>query len=152
MTQTLTDLFRDKKRRSDAETTDINWEQRKRDWIAAIDLLYADVARLLKEPVQQGAATLVRRTREITEDHLGTYPVEDLVVGVGDERVTFAPRARNVIGAAGRVDVRGERAEGMLIVQPGPRWMVVASPYPSLNTVNLDAESLAELLASVMRP
>ena len=152
MTQTLTDFFTEKKQRSDSENVGIDWPARKREWLHAIDALYVTLERLMADPIRKGVVTLAREPREITEDHLGTYAVEDLIATVGDERVTFAPRARNVVGASGRVDVRGERGEAMLVVQPGPRWMVVESKYPTLLTVALDADSLADLLAGVMRP
>lgn len=151
MTQSLTDFFRDKQQRSVEETRGIDWEGRRREWLDNLGHLYALVETVLAEPIVQGTAQISRRPRQITEDHLGTYDVEELILTVGDERVTFAPAARNVIGAAGRVDVRGERGEAMLVVQPGPRWSIVESKYPQLRTIPLDEATLADLLQGVMR-
>lgn len=151
MTKSLTDFFREKLQRSVEESRGVDWNARKREWLDNIAGLYASIEAALAEPLRQGTALVSRQARQITEDHLGTYDVEDLILTVGDERVIFAPRARNVIGAGGRLDVRGERGEAMLVVQPGPRWSIVESKYPQLRTVALDDAALTELLQSVMR-
>jgi hypothetical protein len=91
------------------------------------------------------------KPRAITEAHLGTYEVEDLILTVGDEHVTFSPKGAVVAGVAGRVDVVGEAAEGTLVVQPNGHWELVRSKYPELRVVPFTAETLNELLQSVMR-
>jgi hypothetical protein len=151
MTQNLTDFFREKKVRADNEARGIDWAQRRSDWLAAIKSLYSQIEQFLAEPIQQGSISIGRLPRLIDESHLGKYPVEDLVVTVGDEKVVFAPKARNVVGAQGRVDVRGEAGEASLVLQPGPRWAVVASRQPQLRLVEFNSENLAELFQAVMR-
>jgi len=151
MPETLTQFFREKKQRADAESASIDWEARKREWLEAIEGLYGEVRELLRDPLEQETARLARRPKEIFEDHLGRYQVEELVLTVGDEEVVFSPRGRNVVGAIGRVDVEGESGEAMLVLQPGPRWAVVRSKYPALKLVPLNEVSLGETLRGVMR-
>src|SRR5437773_2316049 len=103
MTQSINDFFRAKKERSDKESAGIDWNRRKAEWLAAIDLLYQRIEEYVAEPKKQGAVTLVRRPKEITENHLGTYDVHELILTVGDEEVVFSPKGRTVIGAQGRV-------------------------------------------------
>jgi hypothetical protein len=151
MTQSLNQFFRDKKQRSDSEDTGINWGQRREEWLHALEVLYRAIEGFVSEPQKQGVVSVVRRPKAITENHLGTYTAEELVLTVGGEEVVFSPRGRNIAGAQGRVDVRGESGESMLVVNPGPRWSVVVSRYPQLRLVNLDAETLTEMLGAVMR-
>jgi hypothetical protein len=46
---------------------------------------------------------------EVTEDHIGTYTIPTLELTIGGERVEFRPKGTLVVGAAGRVDIRGGR-------------------------------------------
>ncbi len=55
------------------------------------------------------------------------------------------------MGAAGRVDVIGERGEATLIVQPDSQWGFVQTRQPTLRVVPLDESTLAEVLQLVMR-
>src|ERR1039458_2111707 len=66
--------------------------------------------------------------------------MDDLVLSVGDEKVTFSPKGRNVVGSQGRIDVFGESGQAMLVVQPGPRWSVVTSRSPRLKIEPLDEQ------------
>ena len=151
MTQNLTEFFRDKKQRSDAEAANIDWDRLREEWLAAITFLYGQIANWLTEPIRLGSVRLVTQSREVTEDHLGTYAVDDLLLIVGDERVTFAPKGRNVIGAEGRVDVSGDSGKAMFVVHHGPRWSVVTSRAPQLKLEPLDEASFAETIQAVMR-
>ncbi len=150
MTQALTEFFKEKRDRSSEFT--IDWDRRREQWIAAINSLYLRVAEFLVEPLRQKTVSLAQRPREITEDHLGTYEASDLILTVGDERVRFVPRARNVYGASGRVDVLGERGEATLVADDAGRWAVVPPGRPRPKSVPLNAETFAEVLRSVMRP
>jgi|SRR5579884_3025626 len=150
--QGLTEFFREKKQRAEAETAGVDWEQAKQGWLNAIESLYRQIHSLVGEAAAQGSLQLSRRMKTISEDHLGTYDVPELVLTVGDERVIFSPRGRNVVGAEGRVDVIGESGESTLVFRSGPQWSIVISRFPQLRTVALDAPSFAEMLRGVMRP
>jgi hypothetical protein len=151
MAKELTEFFQSKKQRSDQESAAIDWGKRREEWLSAIDNLYASIEGWLSEPVKKALVTLQRRQRPIEEAHLGAYSVDDLVLTVGDENVIFSPKGTNVVGAQGRVDVRGEAGESMFVVQPGPRWSVVVSRSPTLRTEALDADSFNETMQAVMR-
>jgi hypothetical protein len=152
MTQSLTEFFQAKKQKSDAETAAIDWNRRRNDWIAAINMLYADISNWLAAPIRLGSVHLdYAPARSITEEHLGTYEVQDLVLTSGDERVVFSPKARNVAGVEGRVDVIGESGHAMLVVGPGQQWSIVTTRSPRLVFEPLDEDSFAEMIEAVMR-
>ncbi len=151
MTQTVTEFFRAKKERSDAEVKAANWSARKVGWLNAISALYADIQNWLNGPIRLGYLRVHAEPRTITEVHLGKYEVEDLILTVGDEHVTFSPKGAVVAGVAGRVDVIGEAGEGTLVVQPDGQWDLVRSKYPELRVVPLTAETLNDLIQSIMR-
>src|SRR5665213_1709998 len=144
-TTNLSDFFRQK--RAHAGAVDIDWDRRKADWIAAVQQLYEEIQLLLQGPISEGAVTVDRRPKSITEDFLGTYTVDELVLRVGDEFAVFSPKGRNIVGASGRVDFIGEMGEATLVLQPGPRWSVVSQRVPVLKLVPLEQESLLATLS-----
>ena len=151
MTQGLSDFFREKKERVDAETEGIDWIARKSEWLNAVKQLFQLIETFLGEAIKQGTVAVSHREKQIIENHLGIYIIDELVLSVGDEEIIFSPKGRNIVGGQGRVDVRGESGEGMLILQPGPRWCVVTSKYPQLKLMELTSETLAELLRAISR-
>lgn len=133
----------------------VDWDARRKTYVDALNALYAQIQEFLAEPLAHGQAKLRREEREITENYLGTYVVDDLVLEVGAEHVRFVPRGRNIVGASGRVDVLGDGGDGTLVVLPdekGGRWSVVASRQPTLKMVPFDDASFAGLLKTVMAP
>ena len=146
--QVITSRHRDAK-------TGIDWNARRDAYLTAVDDLYRRIEAMLAQPVRQGDATLRREPRQITENYLGTYDVHDLILEVGNEHVRFVPRGRNIVGAAGRVDVLGDGGDATLIVQAvedGGRWGIVATRQPKLRVVEFSDGTFAELLKDVMAP
>jgi len=126
-------------------------KERRREWIAAVKRLYQKVTgELLAESIAQGLVTVSRVEKEITEEHLGTYRVPELVLAIGGETVRFSPKGRNIIGAQGRVDLVGELDTMTLVLDPAEDWNVVLSRGPR-RAVALDGKTLAEALRRVMR-
>jgi hypothetical protein len=151
MNQNLADLFEKKKQRA-GSGAGIDWDARRDKYLNSIDRLYDQIHAILAEPIAQNTVSLQRRPKELSENYIGTYKVDDLILVIGDEQVRFSPRGRNIAGASGRVDVLGERGEPeVLIVQPDVRWSLVQSRQPTLKVVPFDESSLADLLKRVMR-
>lgn len=150
MNQNLTDLFQKKQKQSGASTS-IDWDDRRDKYLAAVQVLYSQIETWLAQPIEQKTVAVQRRPKQLTENYIGTYSIDDLVLVVGDEQVRFSARGRNIAGAAGRVDVVGERGEAALIVQPDSRWSFVQTRQPTLHVVPFDESTLAEVLQLVMR-
>jgi hypothetical protein len=148
MDQKLNELFQKKKTGAGAG---VDWDERRDNYLAAVDDLYRQIEGMLAEAVEQKTVVLQRRPKQLTENYIGTYSAQDLILAVGDEQVRFSPRGRNIVGAIGRVDVVGERGEAILILQPDSKWTFVESRQPALRVVPLDESTLAEVLRLVMR-
>jgi hypothetical protein len=149
MDQNLIDLFQ-KKQQESGTSAGIDWDDRRDKYLAAVDDLYRQIATILAEPIRQKTVLLERREKSLTENYIGTYLAQDLILLVGNEQVRFSPRGRNIVGAAGRVDVVGERGEAMLILQDS-HWGFVQTRQPTLRVVPFDEPALAEVLKLVMR-
>jgi len=150
MNQDLTDLIKRKKKQADVGQ-EINWDDRRDNYLAAVNDLYGRIESILTEPIAKHTVRLERRKKNLTENYIGTYAVDDLILQIGGEQVRFSPAGRNVVGASGRVDVVGDRDTAILIVQSEGRWSFVASRQPTLRAVNFDESALAQVLQRVMR-
>jgi hypothetical protein len=148
MGKNLQEFFRARTQR--AARTKINGETQKQEWLAAIDQLYAQIRDMLADTISDGTVRMHTRPKTIVELNLGEYSADELILQAGDEEVTFSPKGRNVVGAMGRVDVRGEVGEETLVLKPD-RWAFVKSKYPQLRVVPFDAEALERVLRNVMR-
>ena len=150
MNQNLTNLLRKKQQQSKVGGA-VDWDDRRDKYLQAVRDLYQQIETILAEPIHQKTITILRRPKQLAENFIGTYAVEDLILGIGNEQVRFSPRGRTTAGAAGRVDVLGERAEAMLIARPDAKWEFVQARQPTLRTVPLDDATLTEVLQIVMR-
>ena len=144
------DLLQKKHKQSETSSA-INWDDRRDKYLAAVQNLYQQIEATLAEPISQKAVTIQRRTKLLTENFIGTYATEDLILVIGDEQVRFSPRGRNTAGAAGRVEVLGEHGEAMLIVQSDSKWEFVQTRQPTLRSVPFDDSTFPEVLQLVMR-
>jgi len=130
---------------------EIDWGERRRQWIEAVERLYQQVTGvLLAESISQGLVTVSRREKVIEEEYLGTYRVPELILDVSGETVRFSPKGRNIIGAKGRVDLVGELDAMTLVLESAGHWSIVLSRVPR-HVVALDRKTLAEALRRVMR-
>ncbi|MBO0698200.1 MAG: hypothetical protein J2P46_07390 [Zavarzinella sp.] len=145
----LREFFQRKREKS--KPSSIDWAAKRDDWIAAVRRLFQTIrSNYLRSAA--GEVELTEREKGVTEDFVGQYRVPELVLRVGDEEVVFSPKGVNVVGAAGRVDVFGDRGDATLVWQGGDDWSIVAARVPVLRLIPLTGESLADLLAGIMRP
>jgi len=149
MNPNLADLFQ--KKRKQAAGFSVDWDDRRNKYVKAVENLYDQIDTMLAEPIEQKTVTIQRRQKQLTENHIGTYAVPDLILLIGDEQVRFSPRGGNIVGAAGRIDVIGERAEAMMILNRDAEWGFVQSRQPKVNIAPFDESTFAEVLKLVMR-
>lgn len=130
---------------------EIDWGQRRRQWIEAVERLYRKITgELLAESIAQGLVSVSRSEKKIKEEYLGTYRIPELTLDINGETVRFSPKGRNIIGARGRVDLVGDLDAMTLVLEPEGHWSVVLSRVPR-RVVSLDRKTLAEALRRVMR-
>jgi hypothetical protein len=153
MKDQLVEFLRSKKDQMTSPGTD--WQAKKKAWIESVHGLYAQVEEMLKDSKESGDVKLQRRKMQITEDFVGTYSIPRLELNVGGERVEFRPMGVTVLGAAGRVDVRGERDVVTLLRQEvgaESKWIMILQRVPKLRTAQVDKETLKNVLEQVMLP
>ncbi len=89
------------------------------------------------EPLrQQGLVTCSRVLIQLSEEKIGTYQAEEMVLEFGPEAIVLEPIGTLIVGARGRVDVfrRGARSEPIMLILSGPkedpRWEIWLSRDP----------------------
>jgi hypothetical protein len=145
----LLQFFSDKTKK--AKPDHIDWTAKRDAWVNAVQEFF----RTIEEDFLKAAKEVVEVTRtdkNVSEEPIGAYRIPELRLRVADEEVVFSPKGANVVGAKGRIDVRGDRGEATILWQEGDRWSIVISRIPQLRLVPVDADSLAEMLKGIMRP
>ncbi len=151
MNQKLSELFQKKVQANQGPSVD--WDDRRDKYVGAVKALYQQIEAMLTEPIQKKTASVQRRQKQLNESYIGNYAVDDMILTIGNEQVRFSPRGRNIVGAAGRVDVLGERNNAVLILErdSDSKWAIVQSRQPTIRTEPFDESAFVELLKSVMR-
>jgi hypothetical protein len=85
MNQALTDLFQ-RKQKQLPTGEGIDWDSRRNEYLVAVDDLYKRIESMLAEPIGQKSVTLHRRPKQLTENYIGTYSADDLILVIGEER------------------------------------------------------------------
>lgn len=137
--------------RQQQAANEIDWVERRREWIDAVEQLYGKITgELLAADIDKGLVTVSRAAKEIREEYLGTYRIPELILDISGQSVRFSPKGRNIVGAKGRVDLVGELDAMTLILESAGHWSVVVSRVPR-RVVPLDRRALADALPKVMR-
>jgi hypothetical protein len=130
----------------------IDWEAKKNEWIKDVEKLYDTVENeYLAAAAKKEVVSTSRVNKDISEEFIGKYSIPELRVCVGDEQVVFSPKGRNIVGAAGRIDLIGDMGEKTLVLQPRHRWGIVVTRTPTLKVASLDKESLLQAFKEIMR-
>jgi hypothetical protein len=130
----------------------IDWKKKQKEWTKSIDELYTAIRGYLSKVIADGTVTVEYRPKTITEEPVGTYEVKELVLRVGEEIAVLSPKGMYIVGASGRVDLRGDMGVVTLVLQPGRRWAIVEKRVPILKTIPFEPGSFFSALKDVMRP
>jgi hypothetical protein len=106
-------------------------------WIGVLSRLYVQVEMWLEPLRQEGLVTCSRLQVQLTEEKIGTYPANELVLQFGPEEIILEPIGTLIAGARGRVDVfrLGARSEQIMLILSGAkkeeaRWEIWPSRDP----------------------
>jgi hypothetical protein len=143
------------RRKEQAAGPPIDWQAKRDGFVRSVEELYTLVKSMLRESIESKAVTVRTFEMDVTEDYIGTYTIPALELTIGGERVEFRPKGALVVGAAGRMDMRGGRDTVTLVRNTngeGDDWAIVLQRVPHLRTAPFDRESLTYALERVMLP
>ena len=101
------------------EEPSIDWTQIRDDWIKHLDEFYRQLAEgFLQKYIEQGKVHITWITKQINEEHIGSYDVKSLEVQIGTIKVRFDPIGTLVLGVKGRVDMHGPHGTVKFVLVP----------------------------------
>ena len=113
-----------KQRSEDAQRSSTSFEpaQRIKTWRNDLDALYTEIQRHLQKYIDEEQIKIERLTSSISEELLGPYEVDTLLISIGEDKMKVVPIGTHVIGARGRVDLIGKegRVRIVLLEEGGP--------------------------------
>ena len=122
---------------------DVDWEQEREEWLRYLDQFYRLVEEFMGEYVNRGKVGLRRSSKTLNEEFIGEYSATAMAMDIGRNSVIFDPVGTNLIGAKGRVDMRGAKGVVKFVLVPEDAttmgWQVHvtvgANPVPDLKPV-----------------
>ena len=146
--QKTLDLLRAQRDAVDSQTA----AERQARWLEALESLYAKICEWLSDIGEVGLISMKSRVTPIRERYLGEYgaPHVDLVMPSGEE-VEFIPVGTFVLGADGRVDVRGPRGVKKLVWEQGAGWSAIEfTPLGQWRQRALDEETFWQIVGDLI--
>lgn len=105
-----------KKHENKPSEKDIDWEKEKREWLGFIKNFYERVETWLAPFKEQGKLSYEYKKAQITEDYIGTYNVDVMIVDFAGQKLTLEPLGTLLIGTKGRIDMEGARGRVQFIL------------------------------------
>ncbi len=127
---------------------EVDWELKKNTWLKNIDQLYNQVVAWLEPLVKEKVVRFERKSARLEEEPIGSYEADILKIYIGNQEVIFYPKGTLIIGAQGRIDLKGHRAARSIIFN-NDQWFVVERT-PKIKTLPFDEQSFQDILSEVM--
>lgn len=93
-----------------------NWDERKAWWLGQIGVLYELIRSALRTSIDDGLIGYTPGKTTLFESQFGSYEVPTLTLTLVDDKMEITPVASMVLGAFGRVDVKGPAGDVMLVL------------------------------------
>jgi hypothetical protein len=133
----------------------VDWAAERDWWLEQLRKLYAQLDEWLRPLKQEGTVAIKFTPKRLSEEQIGAYAVEAMVLDFSGEGVVFDPQGTLILGARGRVDVyrRGRAAQPVMFILSGdkntPTWEIWPSRDPRQRQTLTDA-SFKSLLESLL--
>jgi len=102
--------------KSKLEENEIDWEERKNEWLNFVSQFYSSVESWLNPYKNKGKLSYKYEKTQPTEDCIGTYNVDVMIVDFAGQKLTLEPRGTLLIGTKGRIDMEGTRGRVQFIL------------------------------------
>ncbi|HEX8214446.1 MAG TPA: hypothetical protein VF582_03125 [Allosphingosinicella sp.] len=107
-----------RKEAQEAARSEIDWQAKKDIWLKRLDDLYRRVEDYLDEFTKDGLITVERAPAHITEQYIGSYSTDRLILQIGKKQAELRPIGTLLIGSAGRVDLTGPSGSARIVLAP----------------------------------
>lgn len=101
---------------SESNEDKIDWTAQKQEWLGYIKKFYDSVELWLKPYIDQNKIKFEYKAIELTEDHIGIYRTEVMVISFANQQIKLKPIGTLLIGTKGRIDMEGARGRVQFIL------------------------------------
>jgi len=124
-------------------------ESRKRQWKQSVETLFVSIRDWLEEYVDAKLLTIETVDSTLNEESIGVYTIPQLILRLGNETVTFAPKGTMIIGSFGRVDMEGPLGGVMLVELEWNQWKF-ARRTPRVQYWDVNEESMKSVIREIV--
>jgi hypothetical protein len=104
------------KHKTESEEKKIDWEKEKSKWIHFISQFYSTVESWFEPYKSAGKLSYEYQKIIISEDHIGNYETNVMIVDFAGQKLTMEPIGTLLIGTKGRIDMEGTRGRVQFIL------------------------------------
>lgn len=143
----------------------VNWGEIRDRWIQQVRELFDQIEVWLRPLIVGGTVQASRPPRVLTEEDLGTYTLQSLLLQLASRKLVLEPVGTMLIGAFGRIEATGPNGTAVLLLlntdktlPPKDRWQSVSwfitypSPQVLLRARPFGGQSLPPVPRSESRP
>lgn len=105
--QTLKDIIEKQKREEEKEEVKFDPQEQIDEYKTLVNKLYDIALSAIDELINDGLIKTERAKKSITEESLGQYEIDSLILTINSKKIKFEPIGTMLIGSKGRVDVTG---------------------------------------------
>ncbi len=159
---------------ADDEGSEIDWDKKRDEWLDYLRQFYEKIRDFLKDYAKSGDLSIEFHEKTINEELIGEYRTDSMTIKLKGDEVVFDPIGTNLIGAKGRVDMKGSAGTVKFVLvdkqSPGPiskltiqvsgepvkekgsadheiAWdWKIATPPPRIKYIELDEDSFFDSL------
>ena len=148
----------------------VDWLYQRNEWLCYIEQFYDMVIKWLFRYIERGKIQVIRQNITLTEDNIGSYCTEKLILKLANKEVSLTPIGTVLIGSKGRIDMSSSAGEVKFVLvekdSKSPltlnmdaseksansvslQWKISTSP-PSIKFLELNEESFSDALLEVL--
>lgn len=165
--------FISEKKREARTAAAADWQEIKFHWLDNLERLLQNIENWLQDLDNEDAINIEYEDVLLNEEHLGAYKAKRMIISIADEQVLLDPVGTMLIGAKGRVDMKGKNGHVKFVLVPeksnGPAikiaalredrqaaadckpvvWKIATHP-PVVQYLELDADTFSDALLEVI--
>lgn len=140
---------------AEKESTPVDWNAEREWWLEALRALHGQITEWLAPLQQKGLLTIKKTPVRLSEEHIGAYAADALVLEFGPQAIVLEPKGTLIIGARGRIDIfrRGYRSDQVMLILSGPKeerlWEIWPTRDPRQRK-RMDQTSFESLLETLL--
>jgi hypothetical protein len=122
MTSKITDFVARKDQEAKRLGVPDHRKNRVEQWLGALNQLFRQIEIWLAESVVSGAASISRLKTFVHEEAYGSYETDKLLISIAGSTISVEPMGAFVLGANGRVDLRGSNGQQVVLILLADGW------------------------------